>query len=693
ELVHTLQQVPVSSLPGRLEVGRPESADERQAEVHSRQALAGGAAGQAPGSAPPRLQRKALAKVKESQKPGAGVCLVHLHGDEQNALAAASTLHKERCSNFVYLEPTGKPKRHVPVEATVGSTTFTCSSVDPNRIFANATVDDFAKGCSKAAPTAQQPAAETAFKKEIDDFRTELSQAISRGRGGAGTKDLAGSLPVVVFHNNTPGDENKITSANPFGGTSITKYERIAAAAKKDPKVSEKQGFKGDTSTLARAKSNPLTDPNNFVYVTDRSKDKALATDLNVVFQDPGLKGTAGDDGSLSIALESERYVNVEAAGKPLSAAQLATNLDMGNKVLDHLGVAKEPCKAPSPPSSGGLVSGVQAALRQIGEKMAAAAARVAQEKARVAAARATLPPALPRDAALPKAVEKKVKAGSCTTFADQKALDTAKADRATKVAAMPTADAVDWVIGVAKPPKWVSDEVSDQKSCLEAGLKAAAAVSGSGITLPKKLSQTPLRTFKDQEKIWNEKFTFTRGGKWGRITPQARRQCTALIRDDEVEWNSKSKKHEHCFKNLLTDDERQVEILQTSSAPGISRHHLGTDFDFDNTNPADWEAGKTGAKGFADEYGWLQRNASTYGFMQPFTVDSNFNRLGYIEERWHWSYYPIAQAVLEWSKKHVADIEADLKASDWKKNPARFTFIQAHFKEFMFNVNETPQF
>ena len=104
-------------------------------------------------------------------------------------------------------------------------------------------------------------------------------------------------------------------------------------------------------------------------------------------------------------------------------------------------------------------------------------------------------------------------------------------------------------------------------------------------------------------------------------------------------------------------------EILSASSAPGISRHHWGTDFDlFDpDMNPAEWQAG--GA--FADEYSWMMHNASTYGFIQPFTPTSTFMTGGYIEERWHWSYYPAAQALLEFARQHQADIETRLMA-EW---------------------------
>ena len=42
-----------------------------------------------------------------------------------------------------------------------------------------------------------------------------------------------------------------------------------------------------------------------------------------------------------------------------------------------------------------------------------------------------------------------------------------------------------------------------------------------------------------------------------------------------------------------------------------------------------------------------MMRNAATYGFIQSFTATSTFMTAGYIKERWHWSYYPAAQALL----------------------------------------------
>ncbi|MGB0176835.1 MAG: M15 family metallopeptidase [Owenweeksia sp.] len=85
-------------------------------------------------------------------------------------------------------------------------------------------------------------------------------------------------------------------------------------------------------------------------------------------------------------------------------------------------------------------------------------------------------------------------------------------------------------------------------------------------------------------------------------------------------------------------EETRAERILQYSSMPGTSRHHWGTDFDLNNLNNSYFESGE-GLK----VYQWLQSNAHKYGFFQPYTAYNSFRDAGYREEKWHWSYYPIA--------------------------------------------------
>lgn len=83
-------------------------------------------------------------------------------------------------------------------------------------------------------------------------------------------------------------------------------------------------------------------------------------------------------------------------------------------------------------------------------------------------------------------------------------------------------------------------------------------------------------------------------------------------------------------------------DILSYSSMPGSSRHHWGTDIDLCQLNN-DWFESGHGKR----TYEWLKMNASTFGFHQVYT-NKRDGRTGYNEEKWHWSYLPLADVYLE---------------------------------------------
>lgn len=85
-------------------------------------------------------------------------------------------------------------------------------------------------------------------------------------------------------------------------------------------------------------------------------------------------------------------------------------------------------------------------------------------------------------------------------------------------------------------------------------------------------------------------------------------------------------------------EDSRAERILQYSSMPGTSRHHWGTDFDLNALENSYFENG-AGLK----VYQWLQANAADYGFYQPYIAFNEYREQGYREEKWHWSYFPLA--------------------------------------------------
>lgn len=102
---------------------------------------------------------------------------------------------------------------------------------------------------------------------------------------------------------------------------------------------------------------------------------------------------------------------------------------------------------------------------------------------------------------------------------------------------------------------------------------------------------------------------------------------------------------------NRLTEDPatRARTILDYSSMPGTSRHHWGTDIDLNSIEPEYFETAQ-GRK----VYTWLQKNAEKYGYFQPYILHGDARETGYKEEKWHWSYYPIADQLLRAYKRMV---------------------------------------
>lgn len=100
-----------------------------------------------------------------------------------------------------------------------------------------------------------------------------------------------------------------------------------------------------------------------------------------------------------------------------------------------------------------------------------------------------------------------------------------------------------------------------------------------------------------------------------------------------EGKWNAPE-------RAALKPKQRALDILRYSSMPGTSRHHWGTDIDFNSV----------GARYFATPegkamYAWMTANAARFGFCQPYTAG---RAQGYQEEKWHWSYLPLASGYLK---------------------------------------------
>ncbi|MFM8268809.1 MAG: M15 family metallopeptidase [Pseudomonadota bacterium] len=99
-----------------------------------------------------------------------------------------------------------------------------------------------------------------------------------------------------------------------------------------------------------------------------------------------------------------------------------------------------------------------------------------------------------------------------------------------------------------------------------------------------------------------------------------------------------------------LTPSEKIASILRWSALPGTSRHHWGTDLDIIDARalkpemkvqlvPEEFESGGP----FCKLHDWLDTHMESFGFYRPYQTD----RGGVSPERWHLSYFPLAEKYL----------------------------------------------
>ena len=131
-------------------------------------------------------------------------------------------------------------------------------------------------------------------------------------------------------------------------------------------------------------------------------------------------------------------------------------------------------------------------------------------------------------------------------------------------------------------------------------------------------------RSFKAQRSIWE--------GKW-----TGKRKVGGVLNID---------------KKIPDAVQRARKILEYSSMPGSSRHHWGTEVDLNAFNN-DWFASGKGKK----LYSWMQQNAARFGFCQPYTAKGPDGRnTGYNEEKWHWSFVPLAGPYTEQAAQQLGN-------------------------------------
>jgi LAS superfamily LD-carboxypeptidase LdcB len=117
---------------------------------------------------------------------------------------------------------------------------------------------------------------------------------------------------------------------------------------------------------------------------------------------------------------------------------------------------------------------------------------------------------------------------------------------------------------------------------------------------------------------------------------------------------------------------ERALAILRYSSMPGTSRHHWGTDIDLNNLTNEFFDAGEGKAI-----YDWLTAHAAEYGFCQPYSPKGADRPDGYNEERWHWSYLPLAKPLTDLARKELQN--SDIAGFEGAETAASINVVQKY--------------
>lgn len=132
----------------------------------------------------------------------------------------------------------------------------------------------------------------------------------------------------------------------------------------------------------------------------------------------------------------------------------------------------------------------------------------------------------------------------------------------------------------------------------------------------------------------------------------------TSCVRNFDMQkgiWEAKWRSQKPVDGKILPPEkelggkDRALRILLWNSMPGTSRHHWGTDIDINSVEPAYFAKGK-GLK----EYQWLQAHAHEYGFCQTYSPMGEERPTGYQEEKWHWSYLPLARCMTKMYAEQV---------------------------------------
>jgi len=128
--------------------------------------------------------------------------------------------------------------------------------------------------------------------------------------------------------------------------------------------------------------------------------------------------------------------------------------------------------------------------------------------------------------------------------------------------------------------------------------------------------------------------------------------QILSATRPFDYQRNIWERKWNQLREKGWTDElEMAREILKFSAMPGTSRHHWGTDIDLNYLNNESFASGRGQVI-----YDWLKANGRFFGFCQPYTEKGPDRPYGYEEEKWHWSYMPLAWQYYDLAKEQLTD-------------------------------------
>ena len=162
-------------------------------------------------------------------------------------------------------------------------------------------------------------------------------------------------------------------------------------------------------------------------------------------------------------------------------------------------------------------------------------------------------------------------------------------------------------------------------------------------------------------------------------IIKSATRNFSAQKAIWEGKWNGKRllEGNINAAKKISDPVERALKILEYSSMPGTSRHHWGTDIDLNAFVNSYFEKGQGKI-----EYDWLVANAATFGFCQPYTPKGPNRPDGYNEEKWHWSYLPLAKRLSDQYQIRLTD--SDISGFDGANTATEIGII----KKYVLGIN-----